>query len=137
MNRQAIPLLTQKQIKITPNRKLVLDIFLVKQYALSLADLENELPWADRASLYRTLKTFEQKALIHAIDDGDKAVKYALCDDSCEVSHHTIHPHFHCEKCGKTICLSPQDISIPELPAHYKIESYSLVINGLCDTCAE
>ena len=135
MKTKAEQLLRQKDIKITANRLLVLNVFIEHEYALSLADIEAELPWADRATIFRSLKTFEQKALIHHIDDGGKAGKYALCSDTCEVSHHSIHPHFHCENCGKTICLPEQDVPIPDLPGAYKVNSYSLVISGLCDSC--
>jgi len=135
MHSKAEELLIKKNIKITANRLLVLEVFLKKEYALSLADIEAELPWADRATLFRSLKTFEQKALIHHIDDGGKAGKYALCSENCEVSHHSIHPHFHCESCGKTLCLPAQDILISHLPSDFQVNSYSLVINGLCSEC--
>ena len=128
-------LLDKKNIKITANRLLILEVFLHNNYALSLTDILEQLPWADKATVFRTLKTFEKNALIHLIDDGGKAVKYALCSDSCEVTHHHIHPHFHCEKCGKTICLTAQDISIPKLPDSYETHSYSLVISGVCSDC--
>ena len=136
MQTKSEEILKQKNIKITANRLLILKVFLEKEFALSLADIEAELPWADRATIFRTIKTFEQKALLHHIDDGGKAGKYALCSDTCEVSHHSIHPHFHCEHCGKTICLPVQDVPIPHLPENYKVLSYSLIINGLCDNCA-
>jgi len=135
MKKKAENLLKQKNIKITANRLLVLNVFLEKEFALTLADIEAELPWADRATIFRSIKSFEKNALIHHIDDGGKAGKYALCSDSCEVSRHSIHPHFHCENCGKTICLPEQDIAVPRLPENYQINSYSLIINGLCDVC--
>ncbi len=135
MHTKTEDLLKQKDIKITANRLLVLKVFLEKNYALTLADIEAELPWADRATLFRSLKTFEQKALIHHIDDGGKAGKYALCSDTCKISHHSIHPHFHCEKCGKTLCLPAQDIPVSKLPEDFQVNSYSLVINGFCSEC--
>jgi len=100
-----------------------------------LADIEAEMPWADRATLFRSLKTFEQKALIHSIDDGGKSGKYALCSESCEVSQHNIHPHFHCDSCGRTLCLPAQEISISHLPGNFLVKSYSLIINGVCNEC--
>jgi len=135
MDRHSEQLLQQKNIKITANRLLVLEVFLQKDFALSLVDIEKELPWADRATLFRTLKTFQEKALIHLIDDGSKAQKYALCSDHCEVGHHHVHPHFHCNQCGKTICLTEKEIALPELPAGFQVQSISMVINGLCEAC--
>jgi Fur family ferric uptake transcriptional regulator len=127
--------LQKKNIKITANRILILEVFLHTNYALSMADILEKLPWADKATVFRTLKTFEKNALIHIIDDGSKSGKYALCSDACEITSHRIHPHFHCEKCGKTICLTAQDVNIPKLADSFTVNTYSLVINGVCDIC--
>jgi Fur family ferric uptake transcriptional regulator len=127
--------LIDKNIKITANRLLILDVFLRNNFALSLMDIEKLLPWSDRATIFRTLKTFEKNALIHAIDEAGKSTKYALCSTSCKVSHHSVHPHFHCKKCGRILCLTAQDVPIPELPNNFVSYSYSLIINGLCSSC--
>jgi len=132
---RAEQLLQQKNLKITANRLLILDLFLKKNFALSLSVIEHELPWADRATIFRTLKTFQEKALIHLITDGTKAQKYALCSEFCEVNHHHVHPHFHCVNCGKTLCLTGQEISLPVLPEKFQVYDISMVINGLCDVC--
>ncbi len=135
MNKQIIRLLEEKNIKITSVRMLVLDVFLQNNFALSLANIEDELPWSDRISIYRTLKTFEKKTLIHQVNDGSKSTKYALCSEHCNLIEHKIHPHFHCEKCNKTICLEEQKININNIPPNITINNYSLVLNGLCSDC--
>ncbi len=135
MKSDAEQLLKEKNIKITANRILVLDVFLKNTHTLSLADIELALPWADRATIFRTLKTFEEKALLHSIKDDDKSVKYALCSNTCQVNHHRIHPHFHCDICGNTVCLTGFDIPILKLPDNYKANNYSLMINGICEKC--
>ncbi len=71
--------LTSRNIKPTAMRELVLDILTVQTAAISLSDLEQNFHKSDKVTLYRTLKTFEEKKLIHSIDDGTGAVKYALC----------------------------------------------------------
>jgi Fur family ferric uptake transcriptional regulator len=124
-----------KQIKPTSVRELVLKVFMAKDFAISMSDIENELPWSDRATIFRTLQTFERNALIHSIDDGQKAKKYALCSDECEFRHHEIHPHFHCEECHKTLCVPALNFLVPKLPEDYMINSYSLIINGICPDC--
>jgi len=128
-------LLKDKNIKVTANRILILDVFLNHPYSLSLSDIEEALPWADRATIFRTLKTFEEKAMIHVIKDTGRAVKYALCSESCDVDHHMVHPHFHCDVCGETTCLTGYKIPKVNLPENYKAHQYSLVINGVCAKC--
>jgi len=136
MNKKNIDILNDKNVKPTAVRELVLDVFLENPYALSSSDIEEKLPWGDRVTLFRTLKTFEQKGVIHQINDGSSSVKYALCADNCEATEHfDIHPHFHCDKCGKTICLEKQEINIPNIPNDIIVNDYSLILKGLCAEC--
>ncbi len=136
MNKKALSILEDKKVKPTAVRELVLNVLLKTDYAISLSDIENVLTWSDKVTIYRTLKTFEENGIIHQINDGSSALKYALCSDSCELKNHVdIHPHFHCEKCGKTICLEKQEINITNLPNDIIVKDYSLILNGLCSEC--
>ncbi len=135
MNKNNI-IFKDKKLKVTAVRELVLDVFQQNSHALSLSDIENILSWSDRVTIFRTLKTFEQKGIIHEINDGSASIKYALCADSCEETRHIdVHPHFHCQKCGKTICLEKQEINIDHIPDDLTINNYSLILNGLCAEC--
>lgn len=62
--------LTNKHVKPTAMRELVLKILSEQTNAVSLADIESIFDKADKVTLYRTLKTFEENKLIHSIDDG-------------------------------------------------------------------
>lgn len=86
--------LNLKNIKPTAMRELVLDILTEQKMAISLSDLEQKFHKSDRVTLYRTLKTFEENKLIHSIDDGTGAVKYALCKESCQCHPEDLHVHF-------------------------------------------
>ena len=136
VNSDRAKLLESKGIKITAVRELVAGVFLEKKHALSLFDIENSLPWSDRVTLFRTIKTFEQQGLVHQINDGSSSLKYALCEEECKIKKHfDIHPHFHCENCSKTICLEKQELNIANIPNDLIVNSYSLVIKGLCEDC--
>jgi len=135
MNKEIIDLLEKKKVKPTAVRILVLDVFFQYDFAISLPEIENKLPWSDRVSIYRTLKTFENADLIHQVNDGSKSAKYALCSEHCEFDNHSVHPHFHCTKCDKTVCLDEQSIDIKNIPFGFIAKDYSLIINGLCDKC--
>ena len=69
--------LENRNIKPTAMRELVLRVLSEQTTAISLADLEQAFEKADKVTLYRTIKTFEEKKLIHSIDDGSVSVKYA------------------------------------------------------------
>ena len=127
--------LTSRNIKPTAMRELVLDILTVQSAAISLSDLEQNFHKSDKVTLYRTLKTFEEKKLIHSIDDGTGAVKYALCKETCQCHPEELHVHFYCLKCQHTFCLT--DIPIPSinLPVNFSIENINMVVKGVCSNC--
>lgn len=123
------------KIKPTAMRELVLKILSEQTNAVSLKDIENIFDKADRVTLYRTLKTFEENKLIHSIEDGTGSVKYALCKETCQCIPEDLHVHFLCTKCQTTYCL--KDISIPTitLPVNFKLETINMVVKGLCWKC--
>ena len=127
--------LLTRNIKPTAMRELVLDILTVQTAAISLSDLEQNFHKSDKVTLYRTLKTFEEKKLIHSIDDGTGAVKYALCKETCQCHPEELHVHFYCLKCQHTFCLT--DIPIPSinLPVNFSIENINMVVKGVCSNC--
>lgn len=127
--------LTMRNIKPTAMRELVLKVLSEQDKAISLAELEQKFDNADKTTLYRTLKTFEENKLIHSIDDGTGSVKYALCKETCQCHPEDLHVHFHCTKCQQTYCLN--DISIPsiDLPTNFKLETINMVVKGICSNC--
>jgi Fur family ferric uptake transcriptional regulator len=131
-------LLKDFRLRSTPTRQDILHLFLKKEYALSHGDIEKEINSdLDRVTVYRTLKTFLDKGLIHKVLDDEGSLKYALCNDACSTAeHHHNHVHFKCEKCGQTNCLN---IEIPpvKLPKGYKPNEINLLIQGVCENCAE
>ena len=117
-------------------RLLVLDFLLKHTTAVSLNDLETNFLRSDRITLYRTLKTFEEKGLVHSIEDGSSSIKYALCAADCSAqNHHDLHVHFNCRACGETFCLPKSRIPDIALPTNFKLEEINLVVKGICAIC--
>lgn len=131
-------LLKNFELRSTSSRETILFLFLQKEYALSNADIEKEVESSlDRVTVYRTLKTFLSKGLIHKVLDGEGGIKYALCQDTCTVSHHRHdHVHFKCTQCGQTNCL---EVVIPsvKLPKGYKAKEINLLMQGICGPCSK
>ena len=130
-------ILSAKKINPTAMRLLVLEYLMQQRAAVSLQDVERDFHHADRITLYRTLKTFEAKGLIHTIQDGTGATKYALCAEACnDDAHHDLHLHFNCTRCGETYCLPK--VNIPEilLPNRFVLEELNLTAKGICDRCS-
>ena len=135
MNRDIDLRLEQKAIKPTAMRRLVLSILMENRKALSLYDIEKHFDNVERSTIFRTLKTFQDNYLIHSVDDGTGAIKYALCDDDCTCNLEDLHIHFLCNKCGQTHCL--KDIPIPNLdmPEEFDLQSANFVVKGICPNC--
>ena len=136
MNARIEQKLTDKKINPTAMRLLVLDLLLKQSSAISLSDIEKGLEPADRTTIYRTLKTFEEKGLTHIIDDGTGTPKYALCAEACDDhEHHDLHVHFYCTSCKETFCLPNSKIPDVSLPNGFTSSEMNLVVKGICDKC--
>jgi Fur family transcriptional regulator, ferric uptake regulator len=113
-----------------------LELFIRANSALVRAEIEKELhPAIERVTIYRTLRIFLQKGVIHLIPTTDNSIKYALTRENANNKKiRENHVHFLCKNCSKTLCLS--DVYVPniKLIKGYKIQSY-LVIKGICSDC--
>ncbi|MFK7932019.1 MAG: Fur family transcriptional regulator [Saprospiraceae bacterium] len=129
-------ILVEHDLRKTKVRVAVLETYLDKKVAISHPEMEAMHPDLDRVTLFRTLKTFEEKGIIHQAIDGTAATKYALCHSDCSEHHHLDnHAHFHCTKCGDTTCLEHIVIPPVELPAGYQMGTSQLVMQGKCPKC--
>lgn len=130
-------ILENNKVKPTAMRLLVLQFLLSKKVAVTLSDIENAFAKADRTTLYRTIKTFENKGIVHQIDDGTAITKYALCEQDCSCEIETdLHLHFHCNNCNETICLTEHKIPQIKVPDGFVSENVNLVVKGICDKCS-
>ena len=69
-----LQILQSHRLRITDCRLVIIQEFLDKNVALSHADLEDTLNKKfDRVTIYRTLKTFLEKDLIHKVLDDSGA----------------------------------------------------------------
>lgn len=114
----------------------MLQLLLREETALSSHQLESNLHEADRITLYRTLRTFEQKGIVHQVVDGTNNPKYALCQNACDEHQHLDqHAHFHCVQCGKTICLNEAPQPDIQPPKGFVVQSSYLALQGFCPDC--
>ena len=129
-------ILKRMELKTTPVRERVLAEFVECGHALTQNELEIKLFNVDRVTLYRTLKTYEQKGIIHRIVDPSGIIKFALCDHCDEHHHEDNHVHFNCSICGNTFCIENIDIPTINLPTEYTAISTNITIQGICDNCS-
>ena len=135
MNQNIEKILDRKAIKLTAMRRLVLDVLIENRKALNLYEIEKQFDNVDRSTIFRTLKTFQDNYLIHSVDDGTGAIKYALCDDDCTCNLEDLHIHFLCNNCGQTHCLKNIPIPVLDMPDGFDLQSANFVVKGTCPNC--
>ncbi len=124
-------------IRPTSVRMVVYRAILKYPDTFSAQDLEDELNWMERSSIFRALTLFNEKGLIHSVDDGGGIKRYCLCREIGSCDSCKMHCHFHCQICGKTLCLKDLYISKMELPSGFVTKKISCVISGSCDNCTK
>lgn len=126
--------LLSKNTNPTSMRILVYEFLEQQQTAMSLSEIESHFYKADRVTIYRTLKTFEEKGIVHSIQENT-TVKYILCHDGCdENTHKDWHLHFYCKICKQTTC--KEDFIIPQNGSqNYRIDELKLFGKGICENC--
>lgn len=130
-------LLKKANLKVTPTRKLILKAFMHYSYALSYNDINTAIKESlDKVTIYRTLKTFEEKGIIHQVLDTSNQVKYALCSASCtDHQHHDTHIHFKCTACKQTYCIEDKEIPQISMPKGFIQVHSSMLVEGICKAC--
>lgn len=130
-------ILKHKGIRATPFRNRVIEIFEENEYAITLQQIEDSLKDFDRITLYRTLKTFNEKGVIHEIVMPGDVKKMALCEHSCGHDHHNHqheHIHFKCTKCEEIFCI---DYNLPEINIDgFVFKSLEVQGKGYCASCS-
>jgi len=129
-------ILKKANLRVTQVRKRVVERLLDADFALTPHEIEEAFDQIDRVTLYRTLKSFEQKGIIHKVNDGTGIDKFAMCEQECtEDHHHDEHIHFNCNVCGHTYCVD--EIRMPEIkmPHGFSVQSTDIIVKGICNHC--
>ncbi|WP_394993309.1 Fur family transcriptional regulator [Emticicia sp.] len=130
--------LKEYELRHTGCRSDILQSFQNFNFALSHGDLEERFGERfDRVTIYRTLKTFVEKGIIHKVLDDEGGTKYALCKNSecSHDNHHHEHVHFKCLQCGNTTCIESVYIPVFNLPEGYKRTEVNMLVQGTCPNC--
>lgn len=128
-------LLKAKKLRVTDFRLAVLAIFERHKNAVSVDQIEQELKEFDRITLYRTLKSFKEKGVIHEITMPGNIKKLALCADTCSHEDHSHeHIHFHCNQCNEVFCLEIDNF--PKIGIKgFSINQLEVQASGVCGNC--
>jgi Fur family transcriptional regulator, ferric uptake regulator len=126
----------RKGLKSTPLRLAILELLSKTNGPITNEEIAKNLKQLnfDRATLFRSLKTFTDLDLIRAVDLGEGFLRY---ESNCQNHHH--HHHIICTSC-KEIAVVP--FCIPEkfknflIKKGYKNISHRMDFSGICKRCS-
>jgi Fur family ferric uptake transcriptional regulator len=129
--------LSGKSLKMTPQRRLILDTLLKQSGHLSSEELYAKVKKRDssigQATVYRTLKLLNESHLIEPLDFADGVTRY----EPCYGEQH--HDHLICEQCGKNIEILDETIEHrqEELAAEhgFTLSRHKMYLYGICPEC--
>ena len=127
--------LKDKGLKLTPQRRLIVDIIDETDAHLTAEEIidyvKNRMPGVNKSTIYRTLELLEKCGCVFKSESGDRSIYH-----HAEAGHHH---HLFCSKCGKSIYCE-ENIFLPvekRLAEKYglKVNFRHMVISGLCEEC--
>lgn len=129
--------LGKHNLRDTPQRELILDIFLKREEHISAEELydivKKKDPSVGQATVYRMLKLLDEADLAREIDFGDGVIRYE------HKYNHPHHDHLVCRGCHKTV--EVVDDVIEELQKRvagrygFELTDHEMYLYGLCEKC--
>jgi len=129
--------LRERNLKVTPHRELILDIFLGQEGHRSVEDIyrsvKHQDPRVGYTTVYRTMKLLTECGLAREIDLADGITRYE------HLFNHEHHDHMICMECGASIEFFNPDIEAVQDAASkqlgFKVLDHKLQIYGVCGKC--
>jgi Fur family transcriptional regulator, ferric uptake regulator len=132
-----ISILKEKGLRLTPQRRLIVDIIHESDGHLTAEDIiafvQSKMPGVNKSTIYRTLDVLEETGCVFKSQSGDHSIYHPS-----EGGHHH---HLVCRKCGKTIdcnenLFSPVKRSLVKQYG-FQTDFQHMVIKGICKECSK
>jgi Fur family transcriptional regulator, ferric uptake regulator len=140
MNRESqyLEILKENGFKVTAARLAVFKVLDANTTPLSAKEIFSKIPKStfDYATLYRILKAFAEKKLVHEIDLKRGHALYELVQDKEQHHHHLV-----CKKCSKVVDFKNCDLvkvgqHVAARNGFASVQEHSLEFYGICSDCA-
>jgi Fe2+/Zn2+ uptake regulation proteins len=123
----------ERGLKMTPQRRAIIECLQSAENHPTadevLKTVNEKFPMTSRATVYNTIKWLKEAGMLREVFEAG-----AIRLDPNFEQHH----HFICRKCGKVEDVGFDligDLGICTLPSYQTIESFEIVIRGLCRDC--
>jgi len=130
-----LSILKEKGLKLTPQRRLIVDIIHDADVHLTAEDIitnvQKKMPGVNKSTIYRTLDLLEENGCVYKSENQDQFIYH-----HAEEGHHH---HLVCSECGKIIECE-EDIFIPvnkvlEKKYGFHVDFKHIVMTGICLEC--
>ncbi len=129
--------LSRNNLRMTPQRGLILDVFLRTEGHITSEELYSRVKRKDRsigqATVYRTLKLLSDAGLAREVDFGDGILRYE------HDYAHEHHDHIICERCNRQIEVIDEGIErLQERLAKrhgFHLTGHRMYLYGICPEC--
>ena len=113
-------------MKLTKKRKEILEVLKQEPRTLSAADIHQELPDIDLATIYRNLDLFVKEKIIREVHLGTEEHQYEY---QKEPHHHAV-----CTDCHKVLHFKAPDKKIMKLLQleNFDIDEIEVTVKGVC-----
>lgn len=127
--------LREKGLKLTPQRRMILDVIHESDAHLTgeeiLGRVQSRVPGVNKSTIYRTLELLEKLGCVFKSELGDRFVYH-----HAEEGHHH---HIVCRECGQTIdcdegLFLPVEQALDEKYG-FRVDFKHVVMSGLCRDC--
>jgi Fur family ferric uptake transcriptional regulator len=125
----------RKGFKLTPQRKLILDIIHDVEEPLTadiiISHVQSRMPGVHKSTIYRTLELLEDTGCVYKSALGNQLIYHHP-----EEGHHH---HLVCTRCGKSIdCEEDLFAPVERLVSKaygFSVDFKHVVMSGLCEEC--
>ncbi len=129
--------IASKNLRMTPQRSLILDIFLRKKGHLTAEQLYDMVkrkdPSVGQATVYRMLKLLSESGIAREVDFGDGVLRYE------HLYGREHHDHLICTRCNKEVEVVDEEIErLQERLAKrhgFVLTGHRMYLYGICKEC--
>jgi hypothetical protein len=120
-------------LRCTNCRAAIVHCLESKNEALSERALREEVGSSfDRTTFYRTMRTLEERKIIHRITAAQEGIKWAL---STPIGLPQVHAHFVCNVCDGVWCLTQLRAPVYVHRKGFTTEYVESIVHGVCSAC--
>ena len=129
--------LSRRKLKMTPQRRTILDAFLAAEGHLASEELYELVKRQDKsigqATVYRTLKLLSESGLAKEVHFGDGVTRY---ERKYGADHHD---HLICERCGVNVEVLDERIEALQVDLArnhgFELTGHKMYLYGICAKC--